>query len=553
VTAVGTVRPQVIEDDEHQRVFEKVAAVDVAKAAGMVCTRLPGKNGRPRASRVWEVTATMAAVTALGRELAAAGIEMVTLEATSDYWRIWYYVLEGCGLAVQLVSPAQAKNLKGRPKTDKLDAMWLARLTEWGLLRPCFVPPAPVRALRDYTRARADLVRERTRCWQRLEKLLEGALIKLSSVASKLTTASAQDMIRALIAGERDPQVLANLARTRMRAKHDALVAALTGMFDSHHGELAQLELDQISFLDTRIAWAEDRIQDTLAAIPAAWGIDAGGATGPQAGTSPDAAVLPAISRLAAVPGLTTLTAAQIIAETGLDMTRFPDAAHLVSWAGLCPATRQSGPRTRRGAKKHGNAYLRAALGQAALGAARTSTFPGERYRRIARRRGPAKAQVAVARSLLGQVAGARCRAPAPSEPDLPVVPASGSSKPLRTLRVASALCSCAPGPCGRGCRRRASGLWRVSRSARRRARAFPARRVRAGCAGGWCSSTSPAIAPGSWAGGWRRAGGLRIAGSSRPAWRAGQGCARRAAGRAYSGGISSTRPGRGRRGMPCP
>ena len=398
---MGKARPQVIEDDEHQRVFEKVAAVDVAKATGMVCTRLPGTGGRPRASKVWEVTAATAAVTGLGRALAADGIEMVTLEATSDYWRIWYYLLEAAGLAVQLVSPAQAKNLKGRPKTDKHDAMWLARLTEWGMLRPCFVPPAPIRALRDYTRARADLVRERTRCWQRLEKLLEGALIKLSAVASKLTTQSAQDMIRALIAGERDPHVLAGLARTRMKAKHDALVEALTGMFDSHHGELAQLELDQITFLDTRITWAEDRIQATLAAIPAAWGIDAGGATGPGAGTSPDAPVLPAVARLAAITGLTPLTAAAIIAETGLDMTRFPDAAHLVSWAGLCPAASQSGPRTRRGHKKHGNAYLRGTLGQAALGAARTDTFLGERYRRIARRRGKAKAQVAVARSIL--------------------------------------------------------------------------------------------------------------------------------------------------------
>jgi len=398
---VGKTRPQVIEDDEHQRVFEKVAAVDVAKASGMVCTRQPGRGGGRRASKVWEVAATMAAVTELGRQLVAGKIEMVTLEATSDYWRIWYYVLETCGLAVQLVSPAQAKNLKGRPKTDKLDAMWLARLTEWGMLRPCFVPPAPIRALRDYTRARTDLIRERTRCWQRLEKLLEGALIKLSSVASKLTTASAQDMIRALIAGERDPHALANLARSRMRAKHDALVEALAGMFDSHHGELAQLELDQITFLDERISQLEDRIQATLAQIPAAWGIDPDGATGPGAGTGPDAPVLPAAARLAEITGLTTLTAAQIIAETGLDMTRFPDAAHLVSWAGLCPAANQSGARTRRGTKKHGNAYLRAALGQAALGAARTDTFPGERYRRIARRRGPAKAQVAIARSLL--------------------------------------------------------------------------------------------------------------------------------------------------------
>jgi transposase len=400
VTAVGKARPQVIEDDEQQRVFDRVAAVDVAKATGMVCVRLPRRDGS-RYSKVWEVTATMGAVTELGRQLMKDRIEMVTLEATSDYWRIFYYVLEMCGLAVQLVSPSQAKNLKGRPKTDKLDSMWLARLTGWGMLRPCFVPPAPIRALRDYTRARTDLVRERTRCWQRLEKLLEGALIKLSSVASKLTTQSARDMITAMIAGERDPRVLANMAQTRMRAKHDALVEALTGMFDSHHGELAEMELDQIAFLNERTGKLEASIRETLAQIPAAQGVNADGTTGPDAGHEPDAAVLPAALRLAEIPGVSEQLAAAIIAETGLDMTRFPTAAHLVSWAGLCRVASQSGPRSRGGKKGHGNAYLRSSLGQAAIGAARTATFLGERYGRIARRRGKAKAQVAVARSIL--------------------------------------------------------------------------------------------------------------------------------------------------------
>jgi transposase len=400
VTAVGKVKPQVIDDDGQQRVFDRVAAVDVAKATGMVCVRLPRQDGS-RYSKVWEVTATMGAVTELGRQLMKDRIEMVTLEATSDYWRIFYYVLEMCGLAVQLVSPSQAKNLKGRPKTDKLDSMWLARLTEWGMLRSCFVPPGPIRALRDYTRARTDLVRERTRCWQRLEKLLEGALIKLSSVASKLTTQSAQDMITAMIAGERDPRVLANMAQTRMRAKHDALLEALTGMFDSHHGELAEMELDQIAFLNERIGKLEASIRDTLAQIPAAQGVNADGTTGPDAGRGPDAAVLPAALRLAEIPGVSEQMAAAIIAETGLDMTRFPTAAHLVSWAGLCRVASQSGPRSGGGKKGHGNTYLRSSLGQAAMGSARTATFLGERYGRIARRRGKAKAQVAVARSIL--------------------------------------------------------------------------------------------------------------------------------------------------------
>jgi transposase len=395
-------RPQVIDDTEHERVHDRVAAIDVAKDSGMVCTRTPhpARSGSRRAT-VWTVKARMGAVRALGRQLRKDGIEIVTLESTSDYWRIWFFVLEACGLAVQLVNAAQARSLPGRPKTDKLDAMWLARLTEMGLLRASFVPPRAIRDLRDYTRARARLIRERTRCWQRLEKLLEGALIKLSSVASKLTTLSAQDMIKAMIAGQRDPEVLAGLARRTMKAKHDALVEALDGMFDDHHGELAALLLDQIAALDAKIAQLGARAAELTAAMPAAWGIDPDGATGPGAGTGPDAPVLNAVDRLAEIPGLSPDLARTIIAETGLDMTRFPTAAHLVSWAGLCPSARQSGPRTRTGKKGQGDTWLRGALGQAANNAARTATFLGERYGRIARRRGKAKAQVAVARSIM--------------------------------------------------------------------------------------------------------------------------------------------------------
>ena len=395
-------RPQVIDDEQHERVHERVAAIDVAKDSGMVCTRTshPSRPGARR-STVWTVRARMGAVRALGRQLHKDGIEVVTLESTSDYWRIWFFVLEACGLVVQLVNAAQARNLPGRPKTDKLDAMWLARLTEMGLLRPGFVPPRAIRDLRDYTRARARLVQERTRCWQRLEKLLEGALVKVSSVASKLTTVSAQDMIKAMIAGERDPQVLAGLARTRMKAKHDDLVQALDGMFDDHHGELARLLLDQIAFLDDRIAQLGARAAELTAAMPEAWGTDADGTTGPHAGATPDAPVLNAVQRLAEIPGVSPDQARAIIAETGLDMTRFPTAGHLVSWAGLCPSARQSGPRTRAGKKGQGDTWLRGSLGQAAIGAARTATFLGERYTRIARRRGKARAQVAVARSIL--------------------------------------------------------------------------------------------------------------------------------------------------------
>ncbi len=395
-------RPQCIDDEEHERIFERVAAIDVAKASGMVCARLPHPS-RPgaRQATVWLVAARMGAVQALATQLAGLGIEKVTLESTSDYWRIWFYVLEAAGLDVQLVTASQAKQLSGRPKTDKLDAMWLARLTEKGLLRASFVPPPEIRVLRHYTRARTHLTQDRTRCWQRMEKLLEDALIKVSAVASKLTTASARDMITALIAGQRDPQVLAGLARGRMRAKQTALAEALTGTFDDHHSELAGLLLEQITFLDQRITQLSQRISEQLASIRDAWGIDASGATGPHAGLGSGAAALPAAARLDEITGISLELAAAIIAETGLDMTRFPTPAHLVSWAGLCPPTSQSGPRTRHGKTGQGSSYLRGYLGQAATGAARTPTFLGERHQRIARRRGKAKAQVAIARSIL--------------------------------------------------------------------------------------------------------------------------------------------------------
>jgi transposase len=195
-------------------------------------------------------------------------------------------------------------------------------------------------------------------------------------VASKLTTISAQDMVKAMIAGQRDPKVLAALARTGMKAKHDELVQALDGMFDDHHGELAGLLLDQIAVLDGKISQLNARIEQMVAAIPAAWGVNADGTTGPGAGAGPDAAVLPAAARLAEIPGISPMLARAIIAEVGLDMARFPTAGHLVSWAGLCPSARQSGPRTRAGKKGQGNTWLRASLGQAAIGAARTASFP---------------------------------------------------------------------------------------------------------------------------------------------------------------------------------
>jgi len=236
--------------------------------------------------------------------------------------------------------------------------VWLAKLTERGMLRPSFVPPAGIRRLRDYTRLRTDLTRERARHWQRLEKLLEDSLIKVSAVASTMDTLSVRDMIEALIAGERDPQVLAGLARGRMKAKRAALIEALTGRFDDHHAELARMLLDQIDQLTAQIGKLTTRIGDLIAAIPAAQGVDAGGATGPGAGTGPDAARPDALTRLDEVPGISAHGAQVILAEIGLDMSRFPTAGHLVSWAKLCPRTIQSGAKNRSGKAGKGNPYL---------------------------------------------------------------------------------------------------------------------------------------------------------------------------------------------------
>jgi transposase len=388
--------PEEIPDAEHELVIERVAAIDVAKAFGKVCVRTPRE--RRRVSKVWDVEATTGAVSELAAQLAEVGVEKVTIESTSDYWRIWYYLLEAAGLDVQLVNARDVKNVPGRPKTDKLDAVWLAKLTEKGLLRPSFVPPAPIRQLRDYTRLRVDLTRERSRYWQRLEKLLEDALIKLSSVASTLNTLSVRDMIEALIAGERDPRRLADLARGRMTVKRPALIKALDGRFDDHHAELARMLLDQIDTLNAQIATLTTRIDELL--VAAGPGEDDDGGAHPTGDTAAHSGPC-IVERLTEIPGIGSTGAQIILAEIGLDMTQFPTAAHLVSWAKLCPRTIQSGPLTRGGKTGKGNPYLKGALGEAAAAAARTDTFLGERYRRLVKRRGKLKALVAVARSIL--------------------------------------------------------------------------------------------------------------------------------------------------------
>jgi transposase len=394
---------QLVEDEEYQLRHERVAGIDIAKDKADVCTRLPPRRaGGRRLSRVEEaVPARARDILELGARLVADGTELVVMESTSDYWRIWYYLLESLGLVVALVNSSHARQLAGRPKTDRLDAQWLARLAEMGLLRPSFVPPPQVRALRDLTRARVHLVRDRTRVWQRLEKLLEGALIKLSSELSSLAKVkTARLILEALAGGERDPGALAALALGPLRGRRADLEKALDGMMaGAHHARLIRVHLDQITLLDRSVRAVEDDIAAALEAVPAAGGVAADGTR--RADPGPDALVLPADARLAEIPGVSLDLARAIIAETGPDVAAFATPARLVSWAGLAPVARQSGPRQRKPGKGHGNSYLKNHCTQAANGAAQTATFLGERHRRLARRIGPGKAKCAVARSIL--------------------------------------------------------------------------------------------------------------------------------------------------------
>ena len=259
--------------------------------------------------------------------------------------------------------------------------MWLAKLTEKGLLRPSFVPPTEIRRLRDYTRLRADLTHDRSRQVQRLEKLLEDALVKLSTVATDIMGVSGRAMIEALIAGQRDAKVLAGLARGRMKTKRAALIEALSGRFDDHHAELARMLLDQIDALTAQIDTLTARIEQLLAAMPEAQPVDprrdgptSGHPVGVTADTLAECARLTTVERLDEIAGIGEHNAQVIIAEIGLDMRRFPTPAHLVSWAKLCPRTIQSGPVTRGGRK--GNPYLKGVLGDAAAAAAKDEHLP---------------------------------------------------------------------------------------------------------------------------------------------------------------------------------
>jgi transposase len=367
------------EDPQVEEVVARVAALDIGKAEVVCCVRVPHEDKPGR--RCQEVTthSTMTrSLLAMSDHLRCVGVSRVVMEATSDYWKPVFYLLEAQGLDPWLVNAKDVKHLPGRPKTDKLDAVWLCKVAERQMIRPSFVPPPQIRRLRDVTRYRIDLVGVRTAEKQRVEKLLEDAQIKLSVVASDIFGVSGREMMAALIGGQTNPKALAQLAHGRMRAKIGALEEAFTGHVTDHHRLLLTKMLARIDALDADIAELDAVIEEMVAPF------------------------ILAVEKLDEIPGVGTTVAHVVLAEIGIDMSRFPTAAHLASWARFAPGVKESAGRKKgSGATGHGNRYLARVLGEAAVAAGKTDTFLGERYRRIARRRGKKRAIVAVGRSIL--------------------------------------------------------------------------------------------------------------------------------------------------------
>jgi transposase len=357
-------------------VHPRCAGIDCSKKDAKVCVRIQGQGRRAKSATVSTWGATTSQILALREHLVAAKVTSVVIESTSDYWKPFYYLLDE-ELDVTLVNAAAVRNLPGR-KTDVSDAAWLADLGAHGLVKPSFVPPPPIRALRDLTRTRTVITRERTREVQRLEKLLEDAGIKLSSVASDITGVSGRAMLEALIGGQRDPAVLADLAQRRMRSKIGALTEALHGRFSEHHAFMARLFLDRIDAHNADIARLDERIEAAMEPFGAARDL------------------------LISIPGFSRIVAEVFIAETGGDMTVFPTAGHLASWAGLSPGSNESAGRIKSTKTRPGNRYLKGVLGIAALSAARSQhTYFSAKYKRIASRRGPMRAIVAVEHAMI--------------------------------------------------------------------------------------------------------------------------------------------------------
>jgi transposase len=359
-------------------IHPRCAGLDISKKDAKVCVRIVGAGRRRATETVTTWGSTTNQILALREHLVAEQVTCVVMEATGDYWKPFYYLLEGLdAVDVMLVNARETKNLPGR-KTDVSDATWLAQLGAHGLVRASFVPPQPIRELRDLTRTRTAITRERSREVQRLEKLLEDAGIKLSSVATDIIGVSGRAMLQALAAGERDPVVLADLAKLRLRSKTPELVEALTGRFTDHHAFLVRMHLRLIDQHTMAIDELTERIEVVIEPFRGFCDL------------------------ICSIPGIGTTTAEVITAETGADMSRFPTASHLASWAGVCPGHHESAGRTKSTHTRPGNPYLKAVLGTAAMNAARNkNSYLGARYRRLAARRGKGKAVVATQHSIL--------------------------------------------------------------------------------------------------------------------------------------------------------
>ncbi len=359
-------------------VHARCAGLDISKGDAKVCVRV-AHGGRRRATETVTTWSSMTRqILALREHLEREQVTCVVMEATSDYWKPFYYVLEDLpGVELVLVNARHVKNLPGR-KTDVADATWLAQLGAHGLVRGSFVPPEPIRQLRDLTRARTSITRERSREIQRLEKLLEDAGIKLSVVATDIVGVSGRAMLEALIAGERDSQLMADLAQRRMRAKIPQLTEALTGRFTQHHAFLVRVHLSLIDQHTAAIDQLTERIEIVMEPFRGFHDL------------------------ICSIPGIGARTADVVVAETGADMSRFPTARHLASWAGTTPGNNESAGRVKSSHTRPGNPYLQGALGASAMSIARApGTYLNAKYRRIASRRGPQKANVAIQHTLL--------------------------------------------------------------------------------------------------------------------------------------------------------
>jgi transposase len=357
------------------RQLERCCGLDVHKDTIAACVRIGGPSGRA-AQHVQTFRTTTADLLVLRDWLAAHGVTHVAMESTGVYWKPVYYALES-DFTCLLVNAAHIKQVPGR-KTDVHDCVWIAQLLEHGLLRGSFVPPVPIRELRDLTRYRKALIQDRTRVANRLHKALEDAGVKLASVASDILGVSGRAMLAALAQGTTDPEILAELARGRLRGKLPALRTALAGRFRSHHAFLVGQLLAHLDYIDEAIATLSTEIESRLAPFA------------------------DQLTRLDSIPGINRRTAEVIIAEVGVDMSVFPSAAHLASWAALCPGNNESAGKHKSGKTRKGNRWLRNALIEAAAGASRAKDSALQaRFRRVLRHRGPKKAVVALAHALL--------------------------------------------------------------------------------------------------------------------------------------------------------